>query len=158
MNLTARLLSFAGGAPNLWGRLNALARRLKKEKPSPPTAQRALGERAEQEAARYLKKQGYTVLERNFRTPLGEIDLVAFKDGVVAFAEVRARTEPVGLDELSTVTSTKQRRLIRAGHQYVAQYALDKENVLLRFDVLALRYAPGGELLQLEHIVDAFHE
>lgn len=115
-----------------------------------------LGRRGEDEAVRYLKERGYRILERNFRWTGGEIDLVAFKDGIIAFVEVRARTEPVGLDPLSTVTRAKQRKLIRTAHRYAATRRLDREDVAFRFDVISVRYAPGLAEPEVEHAVDAF--
>ncbi|MFH1561138.1 MAG: YraN family protein [Patescibacteria group bacterium] len=51
-----------------------------------------IGQIGEELAADYLKKQGYRILERNFRTRFGEIDLVAFKSGTLVFVEVKTRT------------------------------------------------------------------
>jgi len=71
---------------------------------------------------------------------------------------VKARTEPVGLDELHTVTPAKRARLIRAAHHYATLRDLSREDVLLRFDVIAIRYHPGGSLAAIEQIEDAFQE
>jgi putative endonuclease len=96
------------------------------------------------------------VLERNFRCTEGEIDLVVFRSGAVAFVEVRSRAEPVGLDPLLTVTRAKQRRIIRAAHRYAAQRRLQDEDVVMRFDVITVRYSPDGKPTNIQHIEDAF--
>ena len=142
----------------LQNRLKFWMHRLLQGVPSARAPRQALGKRAEDRAARFLRQQGYRILERNFHCPQGEIDLIAFRDGVIAFTEVRARTEPVGLDALATVTELKRRRLIRAAHAYVSFHNLTQENVDFRFDVISLRYASDGTLLQVEHIPGAFQE
>lgn len=118
--------------------------------------QQRLGRLSESHAARFLRRRGYRILERNFRTVGGEIDLVAFRDGVVVFVEVKGRTEPVGLDELQTVTPTKRARIISAAHGYATLKDLSREDVLLRFDVIAIRYHPDGTLAAIEQVQDAF--
>ena len=120
------------------------------------TARGRLGRRAERDAARLLKRDGYAILEHGFRCREGEIDLVAFKEGVVAFVEVRSRAEPSALDPLETVTRAKRGRLVRAAHRYAALHGLWREEVGMRFDVVALRYGPDGSLAGAQHIQDAF--
>jgi len=120
------------------------------------TVQRKLGERGERDAARLLRKKGYRILERNFRCRDGEIDLVAFKDGVVAFVEVRSCTEPALLDPLESVTRTKQQRFVRAARRYATLHGLHEQALVLRFDVFALHYGPGPILKDALHIQDAF--
>lgn len=115
------------------------------------------GERGEREAARYLKRRGYRILERNYRCRLGEIDLVVFRKGVLAFVEVRTRTEPALVPAPETVTAEKRRRITRAAHDYLAQHHLGGEDVSLRFDVVAIHYRPDcSGPPRVEHIPDAF--
>ena len=116
-----------------------------------------LGPRAELEATRHLQQNGYKILERNFRATHGEVDLVVFKDGTVVFVEVRSRTEPAEPDPLYSVTGKKQKRVIRAAQSYVNRAGLWREDVQLRFDVVAIRYDQEGNLTGLQHIQDAFH-
>ena len=75
----------------------------------------AAGRAAEAAAADALRKQGWTVLARNVRTPVGEVDLVAEKSGRIAFAEVKARrrggSAGTGIEALTTA---KMRRVARA--------------------------------------------
>jgi len=115
-----------------------------------------LGRLGEGEAARYLKSKGYTILERNYRTKQGEIDLVAFREGVLAFVEVRAQTEPPLIDPLETVTRGKQRRVVQAARAYAALNDLDRQDVSLRFDVIAVLFDERGRRQRIEHIEDAF--
>ncbi len=113
---------------------------------------RRLGAVHEARAADYLKRRGFALLGRNVKTELGEIDIVAKKDGVICFVEVRSRTgmEAHG-DALASVDRRKQRRLSRLAAAYL------KENGLLdrpaRFDVVSV--APD-EPVPIVHIPDAF--
>jgi len=136
--------------------LSGLARSRRSGAQKDETPAHALGHKAEGEAARHFRSKGYRILERNFSCKQGEIDLIVFKDGVVAFVEVRSRTEPAAPDPLYSVNRTKQRRIVRAGQVYVSRHALWREDVTLRFDVVAIRYDEEGKLTGVEHIEDAF--
>ncbi|KPK66314.1 MAG: hypothetical protein AMK73_00335 [Planctomycetes bacterium SM23_32] len=117
-----------------------------------------MGRRGEREAADHLKRLGYTILERNYRIRQGEIDLVAFRDGVLAFVEVRAQTEPAMVDALYTITRRKQRRIIKAAQTYVALNAVERGEVELRFDVVAVLFNDRGQRRDIRHIEGAFQE
>lgn len=114
----------------------------------------ALGRRGEDEAARYLVERGYVILERNFRRPVGEIDIIARHGGTLVFVEVRARsTDDFGLPQES-VDRRKKSRLRRAAACYLADRG--GAGGPLRFDVLALKFDARGKLVHLEHIENAF--
>ena len=108
----------------------------------------ARGLEAEQQAASFLENLGMRILERRYRCPLGEIDLVA-KDGeTVVFVEVKARRSTAfGLPE-EAVGFAKQRRLARAAEAYLAFRGLHDSPA--RFDVVAV--TPEG----IRHLTDAF--
>ena len=106
-----------------------------------------LGRQGEDLAAGYLRKQGYKILERNFKTPFGEADIIACKDGVCCFVEVKRRsTERFGLPA-EAVDFRKQER-----YRKIAQYwcCMRKEEIPCRFDVISIL----GD--QLEHFENAF--
>jgi putative endonuclease len=126
----------------------------KTEDPLPPRA--ALGRRGEQAAARFLEGKGYRILERNFRTLRGEIDLIVLRDGTLAFVEVRSQTQPAEIDPVYTITPRKQARVIRAAHAYLNQRGPLPPNTALRFDVITVRFAPDGSQQDLRHIEGAF--
>jgi putative endonuclease len=119
------------------------------------TSRGAVGRRGERAAARHLKRQGYRILERNFTTRRGEVDIVAFRQGVLAFVEVRSQTEPVLIDPEVTVTRGKQLRVIKAAQAYCTARRLPREDVALRFDVITVRFGKGRKA-ELRHIEDAF--
>ncbi|MCK4374892.1 MAG: YraN family protein [Candidatus Brocadiae bacterium] len=104
------------------------------------SASALVGRRGEKEAARFLKGKGYKVLARNYRITQGEIDLVAFRDGVLAFVEVRAQTQPGLFDPLYTITRRKQRHIIEAAQTYTSLNDLQADDVLLRFDVVTVLF------------------
>ena len=75
---------------------------------------------AEAQAAWLLRLKGYRILAQRFRTPLGEIDLVARRGRLIAFVEVKARG-PDSLDGLEAVGPAKQHRIAKAADAYLAQ-------------------------------------
>jgi putative endonuclease len=113
---------------------------------------RSLGERGEDLAAAYLKKQGYKILERNYRTPLGEIDLIARHRGALVFIEVNTRAgDRFGAGQ-EAVHSAKQARLRKLAGYYLKQKRLGE--VAVRFDVVGILWQ--GDAPQLEVIQGAF--
>src|SRR5580700_3043097 len=101
----------------------------------PATQAQARGARAEQIALEYLQGQGLTILERNYRRRLGEIDLVALDQGVLVIAEVRTRSSAAYGGAAASVSRIKQRRIIRAAAQLLQQHR-DYAALPVRFDVL----------------------
>jgi putative endonuclease len=98
-----------------------------------------LGKKGENQAADFLARQGYRILERNYTTPSGEIDLIAMDGDAVVFVEVKTRTtDAFGAPELA-VNAGKQRRMIKAALGYIKYKKLHQ--VPCRFDVVAVRPA-----------------
>jgi len=107
-----------------------------------------LGREGEDRAAQFLTSQGYRILERNYSTRSGEIDLIALHQGVVVFVEVKTRTNNAfGAPELA-VDARKQRKMIKAALGYIKLKNLHQ--VPCRFDVVAISAADaqGVELIQ----------
>lgn len=95
-----------------------------------------LGRSGEDRAAKYLAEQGYVVLERNYRAPYGEIDLIAMDSGMVVFVEVKTRTtNAYGSPEMA-VNSRKQERMVKAALGYLKFKKLHQTPC--RFDVVAI--------------------
>ena len=82
---------------------------------------RWLGASGESRAAAFLKKRGYRIVERNWRSTLGEIDLIAADRDTLVFVEVRTRAGAGQATPEDSVTDTKQHRLARLAEAYVAQ-------------------------------------
>lgn len=108
----------------------------------------ARGLNAETLAAFYLRCKGYRILERRFRTPLGEIDIIARRGKAVAFVEVKLRKTQE--DAAEAIHAINQARVRQAAALYLARHT---EYTVLetRFDALVL--APGR---MPQHIVNAF--
>lgn len=113
---------------------------------------RLLGQTGEALAADALAKQGYRILTRNYRSPYGEIDLVARHDDTLVFIEVKLRRSAVFGSPQAAVTTTKQRHLKRAAQYYLTrQQAAD---VKVRFDVVAITLV--GQSPRIEIFTGAF--
>lgn len=90
----------------------------------------------EEKAAAYLKDRGYRILEKNYRCPLGEIDLIAEEDGYLVFIEVKyRRTSRLGTGE-EAVNVKKQRRILNAARWYLMERGRECP---CRFDVVAIQ-------------------
>lgn len=116
---------------------------------------RKLGMRGETIAADHLASIGYRMIERNWRCPGGELDLIAEDGGTLVFVEVRSRrdTGSFGTPEES-VDARKQKRLRELARMYLYRgRAFDRKT---RFDVVAVTFAPDGELVGLRHVKSAF--
>lgn len=117
-----------------------------------------VGRRGEEEAVRLLRRQGYEIVERNYRVTRGEVDVVAFRDGVLAFVEVRSRTEPAQIAPVLTITLRKQQRIIRAARTYATLNGPLPGDCHLRFDVISVLFPKDGGRPSVEHIENAFHD
>ncbi|MCK6482347.1 MAG: YraN family protein [Planctomycetes bacterium] len=88
------------------------------------TDARSLGRAGEEAAARFLAKEGWTLLERNARTPAGEIDLVLERGGVMGFVEVKARRGRSAGSPEEAVDREKADRVARAAEEYLSRRRL----------------------------------
>lgn len=112
------------------------------------------GMMGEEAAARTLKKARYKIVERNFRTPAGEIDIVARDRKTLVFVEVRTRSSvEFGLPQ-ETVTGRKRKRLCKAARWYLRKNRLDDAEC--RFDIVAVVTHNGKKKPDIEIIKDAF--
>ena len=101
---------------------------------------------------RYLIQNGYTLVERNYRTRRGEIDLIVRNDDALVFVEVKLRRGTGFGDPLEAVTARKQDTLRSVAEHYL--YARKPEFDTLRFDVIGI-LADRPEV-RVHHIEDAF--
>ncbi|MEO6776389.1 MAG: YraN family protein [Kofleriaceae bacterium] len=96
----------------------------------------ATGAANEDVAASYLHGRGYRIVERNFKTKLGELDIIARDGAVLCFVEVRSRTTDLFGDAIETVDHVKRARVSRMAQVYLAWRKPEFE--LARFDVLGI--------------------
>ncbi len=116
--------------------------------PTPDLSNRARGQWGEELAAGHYRRLGYEVIDRNWRSPTGELDLVVFDGSTYVFSEVKARrTDDFG-PASAAVTVAKQRRIRQLAVEWLRAHEIHAESV--RFDVVAIT---GNDL---ELITDAF--
>jgi putative endonuclease len=111
------------------------------------------GELGERIAARWLERQGYTVLARRWRSGHRDIDVIAEREGVVAFVEVKTRAATEFGDPVEAVHAQKQRSLVRSAREWIARYD--------RADAQSYRFDVVGVLLRdrtvwVRHVESAF--
>ncbi|MEN8257078.1 MAG: YraN family protein [Thermodesulfobacteriota bacterium] len=112
---------------------------------------KALGKEGERQAGLYLEKQGLVIIERNFRTRSGEIDLVVRDKKELVFVEVKTRSGTDFGTALEAVHSRKCRQIVRVASEYLLQN--DGFDQPVRFDVIGILL---GDNPQFEHIKNAF--
>ena len=121
---------------------------------------RRLGAIGERYAEAHLTRSGYRVIERNFRTRAGELDLIVRGWGCLVFCEVRARVAapasgPGG--PLESIGPAKRLRLRRMAREWLAAGRANGGSAAeLRFDAIGVTLTSDGRLVTLEHIEDAF--
>ncbi len=113
-----------------------------------------MGRQGEEAAARFLRKQGFVILDQNVRSRLGEIDLVARDGGTLVFVEVKARQAGQGDPPEAGVMPRKQARLGRLALGYLKSKGLGE--VRCRFDVVAVEIDGENRVATIRHIPGAF--
>lgn len=113
-----------------------------------------LGRKAEEATVEYLIKQGYAIIERNYRFSAGEIDIIAEHLGDLVFVEVRSRQGiEYGLPQ-ETVNYKKQQKLRRLANQYLKLKKVWQR--ACRFDVVGIIFGKEGKIESTELIRNAF--
>lgn len=112
-----------------------------------------LGQEGERVAATYLTARGFTILQRNFRTRSGEIDIIAKAGKVFVFVEVKTRSSVAFGQPAAFITRGKRQKLLKAALYYLHSCGADDSPA--RFDVVEVLPAAGG-LAVANHIINAF--
>jgi putative endonuclease len=116
-----------------------------------------LGQRGEQLAAEHLERRGFAVLERNYRTRWGELDIVAFDGRTLAFCEVKTRRiAHAGAAPLDAVRAHKRSQVRKMAGQWLNERTDHPYAEVLRFDAIGVTFDSVGSLVRIEHIEDAF--
>lgn len=125
------------------------------------TPERLLGNYGEKQAAKYLKKNGYRVVKKNFVADTHEIDLIAETRDSLIFVEVKTRTlghdHPNEPRPASSVTSEKQRGIISAAKIYTAFNPTEKKK---RFDVIEVYVNSNNNkysVAEIKHLINTFN-
>jgi putative endonuclease len=122
---------------------------------------KALGRRGEDIAAAHLEQSGWRIVARNYRVREGEIDVIATRDGTLAFCEVKTlvqREQPSRGpgNPIESVGYEKQLRVRRMARRWLTAHDGRLGVSDVRLDVIGVVLSPGGELLNLEHLEGAF--
>lgn len=112
-----------------------------------------LGEKGEFLASEWLKKEGYHIIERNWRTGKLELDIIAHNGEKLVVVEVKARETGIFGDPAFAVTKKKQKQIIKAANKYVVENDIQDET---RFDIISVIIPSKSEPI-LEHHKDAFY-
>ncbi len=110
-----------------------------------------LGKKGEDISVAYLQKNGYKILERNWRYKKAEVDIIARKNNVLAIVEVKTRSSNYLGNPQDFVSRKKIKLLVEAVNEYVTSRDLDIE---VRFDIIAI--IKNQKKLEVEHLEDAF--
>ena len=116
------------------------------------TATQAFGEVGEQVAERWLRRQGWRILQRRFRNGHRDIDLVVERDSTIAFVEVKARRDDRFGGPVEAVNWRKQKELGRSARVWVDRHG--RQNDAYRFDVIGVLVA--GPKVRIRHVPNAF--
>lgn len=125
-------------------------------------ARRQLGSAGEGVARRHLEARGFSILDANFRTRHGELDVVARDDRYLVFCEVKTRVlrgERDALGPFAAIGAEKRRRVRAMAREWLAARpaaigAAPPSEV--RFDAIGVTYGERGELVAIDHLEDAF--
>jgi putative endonuclease len=112
-----------------------------------------IGQLGEELAAEFLKKKGFVILERNFKVPLGEIDIVARDGDVLVFCEVKTREDEFFGPPECAVTAGKQKKIRKTAAAYFHMHGIEEQEC--RFDVVAIYLGNGTPEITL--FLNAFY-
>ncbi len=114
-----------------------------------------IGKYGEELACKYLESKGYKIKERNYRTFLGEIDIICEYKKNIVFVEVKTRrSDKFGYPE-EAINFIKQRKIIKNALCYLSKYHLWGENCC--FDVVLVRISKDKDIKSIKHIRNAFY-
>lgn len=118
---------------------------------------RQLGDTGEQLAAEHLNRRGFQILDRNFRTRWGELDIVACDGRTIVFCEVKTRVaRGAGRDPLESVHPRKRAQVRRMAGRWLAERHDRPRASDLRFDAIGITLGADGQLIRLDHLEAAF--
>ena len=112
-----------------------------------------MGVRGEDAAVEYLKDKGYTVLNRNFHSRFGEIDIIAKIKNIICFVEVKTRKNNCYGRPAEAVNYSKRQKIIQTAEQYLS--CNFSENFMYRFDIIEVFYY-DSYIFSFNHLKGAF--
>lgn len=132
--------------------------------PFPPTfpvvssdVRHGLGELGEQLAAEHLVRRGFRIVERNYRTRWGELDIVAFDGRTLTFCEVKSRRlTGGGSDPFEAVHARKQNRVRKMAGRWLIERTDRPWAEVIRFDAIGVTFNRDGQPVRIDHLEGAF--
>lgn len=117
-----------------------------------------LGNHGEKKAAKFLKSQGYKIIDRNVRFSIGEIDIIAKTEKTLVVVEVKTRLSSKYCHPLEVVDRKKCERIQKMGRQYYRNKKYAAQGFAIRFDIITIIWPdwPKGKQPMIEHFIDAF--
>jgi putative endonuclease len=116
-----------------------------------------LGKQGETLAAEHLTRLGYEIVERNYRTRWGELDIVAFDGTTLAFCEVKTRRlSPTTDTPFEGFRASQRQRLRKMAGTWMIERKDRPHSELIRFDAIGVTIDAYGKLVSLEHLEGAF--
>jgi putative endonuclease len=116
-----------------------------RKKSDRPKSKKSFGDYGEKLAAKYLKKQGYRIIDRNYFTPLGELDIIARERDVLCFVEVKTRSDQSYGSGFDAVGPAKRRHLGRAALIYLKRNKIKFSELKIRFDIISIELPINGK-------------
>lgn len=128
-----------------------------------PMDRREIGRRGEDLAADHLLRRGFLILERNFRTRWGELDIVAFDGRTLVFCEVKSRRSGARSQDrrlaavpFESLHPRKRHQVRRMANIWMSSRLERPYAPLVRFDAIGVTFQERGELVRLDHLEGAF--
>lgn len=115
-----------------------------------------LGRLGEQLAAEHLERRGFQIVERNFGTRWGELDIIARDGRTLAFCEVKTRVAGAAVPPFDSLHERKRRQVRRIARVWLAERRPGPFASVLRFDAIGVTVDRSGRLVSLEHLEGAF--
>jgi putative endonuclease len=116
------------------------------------SSRKHVGVRGENLAVQHLEQKQYLILARNWQHRSGEIDIIAWHEGVLVFVEVKTRRSRSTEDALPNFTPRKRAALLQAIHHYLSQHQIS--DITWRIDLIAIAIPHQGQPL-IDHLEDA---
>jgi putative endonuclease len=123
----------------------------------PSDARQQLGRLGERLAAEHLARRGFEIVERNYRTRWGELDIIAFDGQTLAFCEVKTRRlAPGGGHPFEALRTLKQAQVRKMAGRWLIDRTQRPYADTLRFDAIGVTFDLAGRLVSIEHVEGAF--
>ncbi len=113
-----------------------------------------LGDKGERHAARFLKKQGFRIIARNYKNQFGDLDLIALDGDQVVFVEVKTRQSTRFGEPVEAVGYAKQKKLTQLALAYLKKHKLLDKSA--RFDIVGIVWPDGSKKPDVKHYRNAF--